>query len=146
LRWLFYPTNQAAPPRPAPQPAYTPPAAAPMAPAAPAPTPVSYVIYFEFDSARVTSRAESTIQDAASAIKRQQATRITVTGHTDLSGSDQYNLRLSMRRANAVKAALMRLGVPADSIAVLGKDGEDPAVPTPIGVREPGNRRAEIVF
>ena len=55
-------------------------------------------------------------------------------------------MKLSLRRANAVKAALMRLGVAGDSIAVLGKDGHEPAVATPPGVREPQNRRAEIVF
>jgi OmpA-OmpF porin, OOP family len=149
VRWLFYPTSEAAPPRaqraaapaqpmmPAPAPAAAPAATAPAA---------SFIVYFDFDSATITSQGAQTIQQAASAIKGQQAARITVTGHTDLTGSEQYNQRLSQRRANAVKAALMRLGVPADSIAVVGKDGENPAVPTPIGVREPKNRSAVIVF
>jgi OOP family OmpA-OmpF porin len=146
LRWLFYPTNAAAP-APQPMPAAAPlPPPAPMPARAPPPSPTSFTVFFGFDSAEVTGQAEQVVEQAASAIKRQQVARITVTGHTDLAGSETYNQRLSLRRANAVKAALMRLGVPADSIAVVGKDGVDPALPTPVGVREPMNRRAEIVF
>jgi len=67
-------------------------------------------------------------------------------GHTDRSGPEKYNERLSLRRANAVKAEMIRLGMAADQISVAAKGMSEPAVPTPIGVREPRNRRAEITF
>ncbi len=116
VRWLFYPTSEAAPPRARPAAAPAQPMMPAQAPAAApaAAAPADYVVYFDFDSAAINAQGAQTVQQAASAIKQQQTARITVTGHTDLSGSEQYNQRLSLRRANAVKAALMRLGVPAD--------------------------------
>ena len=57
-----------------------------------------------------------------------------------------YNQRLSERRANAVAAALERLGVPRSDMVVAGHSFNDLRVPTPPGVREPQNRRVEIVF
>ena len=55
-------------------------------------------------------------------------------------------MALSLRRANAVKDALVREGVPATQIAVIGRGEQGLLVPTPDGVREPQNRRVEIVL
>jgi outer membrane protein OmpA-like peptidoglycan-associated protein len=55
-------------------------------------------------------------------------------------------LALSLRRAKAVQAAMAKLGVPQNSIGVTGKGEEQPLVPTADGVREPQNRRVEIVL
>jgi OOP family OmpA-OmpF porin len=128
-------------PAPAPAPA---PQAAPAP--APAPKPRSYVVFFAFDKAELTPGSRRVVEEAAVSIRENQATRITVTGHTDRAGPERYNFRLSLRRANVVKAELIRLGIPADDVQVIGKGMEDPAVPTPLGVREPKNRRAEIAF
>ena len=72
--------------------------------------------------------------------------RVGVTGHADKSGSDAYNMALSLRRANNVKDELVRDGVPAASIVVVGRGESQPLVPTADGVREPQNRRVEIVL
>ena len=72
--------------------------------------------------------------------------QIQVTGYTDRSGSPGYNQRLSERRANAVAEALARLGVPRSDMVVAGRGENDNRVPTAAGVREPQNRRVEIVF
>ena len=72
--------------------------------------------------------------------------RITATGHADRSGPEDYNMALSLRRANAVKDALVRDGVPATAISVIGKGETQPLVQTADGVREPQNRRVEIVL
>ena len=71
---------------------------------------------------------------------------MTLTGHTDRSGSEQYNMALSLRRAEAVKANMIRQGIPANAIVVIGKGESQPLVPTADGVREPQNRRVEIVI
>jgi hypothetical protein len=71
--------------------------------------------------------------------------RITATGHTDTSGPEAYNMALSLRRANAVKDALVREGVPAQAISVIGRGEQGLLVQTGDGVREPQNRRVEIV-
>jgi outer membrane protein OmpA-like peptidoglycan-associated protein len=69
-----------------------------------------------------------------------------LTGYTDSTGSAKYNMALSLRRASAVKASLVRLGTPADEISVVGKGKGDQLVPTGDGVREPQNRRVLIVL
>jgi len=73
-------------------------------------------------------------------------TRIAVTGHTDTSGAPAYNMALSLRRANAVKDALVREGIAAAAIAVTGRGETQLLVQTGDNVREPQNRRVEIVL
>jgi outer membrane protein OmpA-like peptidoglycan-associated protein len=73
-------------------------------------------------------------------------TRVAVTGHTDTSGSATYNMALSLRRANAVKDALVREGIPAAAIGVTGRGETQLLVQTQDGVKEPQNRRVEIVL
>jgi OmpA family len=72
--------------------------------------------------------------------------RITATRHTDTSGSAAYNLELSQRRSEAVASELVRQGVPATDIITVGRGEENLLVPTGDGVREPRNRRFEIVI
>jgi outer membrane protein OmpA-like peptidoglycan-associated protein len=121
-------------------------AAAP--PPGPAPTPpgTSFMVFFDFDRSNITDTAATTIRQAAAQAKSGQKTRIGVTGHADRSGADAYNMALSLRRANAVKDALVREGIPATNIAVTGRGESQPLVQTADGVREPQNRRVEIVL
>jgi outer membrane protein OmpA-like peptidoglycan-associated protein len=123
-------------------------AAAPPAPppAPPAPQATSFMVFFDWDRSNLSQQALATIQQAANAFKTKGSARITATGHTDTSGPENYNMALSLRRANAVKDALVRNGVPATAIAVVGRGEQGLLVPTPDGVREPQNRRVEIVL
>jgi hypothetical protein len=104
------------------------------------------MVFFDWDRYNVSSQAAQTIGQAATAFKSRGASRVVATGHTDTSGSEAYNMALSLRRANAVKNELVRDGVPADAIQVVGKGESAPLVPTGDGVREPQNRRVEIVM
>jgi len=142
MRWSFGEAEAPAKPIPAAAPAPAP--AAP--PAAPAPAVRSFVVFFAFDSATLDESAKKIVAEASAYARQNQLTRIEVVGHTDRSGPEKYNERLSLRRANAVKAEMIRLGMAADQISVAAKGMSEPAVPTPIGVREPRNRRAEITF
>ena len=119
-------------------------AAPPPAPAQPAPP--SFMVFFDFDRSDLSAQAQSTIQQAAGAYKTKGSARVTATGHADKSGPDAYNMALSLRRANTVKDALVRNGVPATAIAVVGRGESMPLVQTADGVREPQNRRVEIVI
>ena len=105
-------------------------------------------MFFDWDKATLTDRARQIIRQAADSSTTVQYTRIEVNGYTDTSGTAKYNLGLSIRRANAVKAELIKDGVPANAITTHGF-GDDPAhllVPTGPGVREPQNRRVEIII
>jgi outer membrane protein OmpA-like peptidoglycan-associated protein len=116
------------------------------APAAPPAASKSFIVFFDFDRANLTPTALNTIKQAAAQAKSGRSTRIDVTGHADRSGSDAYNMALSLRRANAVKDQLVREGIAANQIVVVGRGESQPLVPTADGVREPQNRRVEIVL
>jgi outer membrane protein OmpA-like peptidoglycan-associated protein len=119
--------------------------AAPPPPPAAAVTPPSFMVFFDWDRANISDQALTTIRQAAAAFKSKGSARITATGHTDTSGPESYNMALSLRRANAVKDTLVREGVPAQAITVIGKGESQLLVPTGDNVREPQNRRVEIV-
>jgi len=122
-----------------------PPPPAPVAVPAPAPT-RSYLVFFDWDKYNLTDRARQIIAEAAANSTKVQYTRIEVNGYTDTSGTPKYNLGLSIRRANAVKAELIKDGVPANSITTQGFGDTHLLVPTGPGVREPQNRRVEIII
>ena len=79
------------------------------------------MVFFDWDRSNLSQQALNTIKQAADAYKTKGNARITATGHTDTSGPESYNMALSLRRANAVKDALVRDGVPATAIAVIGR-------------------------
>jgi outer membrane protein OmpA-like peptidoglycan-associated protein len=121
--------------------------AAPMQPAAPAPVPArTYLVFFDWNRADLTARAREIIAEAAQNSRRVSSTRIEVAGHADRSGTPQYNQRLSQRRAETVAAELVRQGVGRNDIGVSAYGESRPLVPTADGVREPQNRRVEIVL
>jgi len=129
-------------------PAPTPIAAPAPPPPAPVPPPAPRIslVFFDFDKAVLTPDGAKIVEQAASVYKAGGVGRIDLTGYTDLSGTQQYNLALSKRRADAVRAYLEKLGVPANAITEAARGKENPRVPTPDGVREPQNRRVEIVI
>jgi OOP family OmpA-OmpF porin len=130
--------------QPAPPP---PPAPAPM----PAPPPAvqearTYLVFFDWDRSDLSARARQIVAEAAAASTKTQTTTIEVNGYTDLSGTAAYNQRLSVRRAQSVEAELVRDGVAKAEISIHGYGESNPLVPTAKGVREPQNRRVEIIL
>ena len=122
-----------------------PPPPAPVA--APAPAPArTYLVFFDWDKYNLTDRAKEIIAEAAQNSTKVKYTKIQVNGYTDTSGTPEYNMGLSIRRANAVKAQLITDGVPADVISIMGYGETHLLVPTGPGVREPQNRRVEIII
>ncbi|HTJ65507.1 MAG TPA: OmpA family protein [Alphaproteobacteria bacterium] len=128
-------------PAPAEAAAYVPPPVA-----APAPAPKSYLVFFDFNKSDLTPQAKDIVDTAAKNASATKVTQLTVTGHTDTVGSDAYNMRLSRRRAESVAAQLEKDGVPSSEIEIVAKGKRDLLVPTADGVREPQNRRVQIVF
>ena len=123
------------------------PAPAPAQVAAPAPAPArSYLVFFDWDRADLSARAHTIIAEAARNATRVASTRIDVAGHADKTGTAAYNQTLSLARANNVAAELVRLGVAKSAIIITAFGDTKPLVPTAEGVREPQNRRVEIVL
>jgi OmpA-OmpF porin, OOP family len=126
-------------------------AAPPPVVAAPAPAPVvqparSYLVFFDWDRYNLTDRARQIIREAAENSTKVQYTRIQVNGYTDTSGTPKYNQGLSVRRAQSVAAELVKDGVPRNAISIQGFGETHLLVPTGPGVREPQNRRVEIII
>ena len=115
------------------------------APAASPSSPSPYTVYFAWDSDVVTAGGNVAVDDAITAASKVGLSEYAVTGYTDTSGSAQYNLGLSLRRANAIKESLMARGVQKNNISVAGRGESGLAVPTPDAVREQVNRRAVII-
>jgi outer membrane protein OmpA-like peptidoglycan-associated protein/outer membrane protein W len=125
------------------------PAPAPVVAPAPAPAPAparTFLVFFDWDRADLTDRARQIIAEAATNARTVSSTRIEVSGHADRTGAAAYNQRLSVRRAEAVAAELVRRGINRNEITIQGFGFDRPLVPTAQGVREPQNRRVEIVL
>jgi len=137
LLGVRYAFNQPPPARP--------PAPVTAAPEQPMPA-RTYLVFFDWDRADLTDRARQIIAEAAQAATRVQVTRIEVAGHADRTGTAVYNQGFGQRRAQNVAAELVRRGVPREAITVTSFGDTRPLVATAADVREPQNRRVEIVF
>lgn len=147
LRFRF-----AAPPPPPPTPVAQPaPAPAPAPPPAPEPEPEpdfvrTYLVFFDWDSDVILPEARGVIEQAVANAEAGGISRLMLTGHADTSGPAAYNVGLSERRARNVEALMQQLGLTTQVFTVEARGETDPLVPTEDGVREPQNRRVEIVL
>src|SRR5215467_9193159 len=108
--------------------------------------PGNYTVYFDFDKSVINAAGQQVINQVLADAKMHPPSSISVTGHTDTVGTAAYNMALGLRRADAVRTALIAGGVPADKITVASRGFTDLAVPTGPNVREAKNRRAEIIL
>ena len=106
--------------------------------------PKQFIVFFGFNKFNLTAEAERVIEEAAAAVKQFGAASVEVVGHTDSSGSNAYNQKLSERRAHTVRGALEALGIPSDNIHTSAKGESELMIETGDGVKEPQNRRATI--
>lgn len=123
---------------PAPQP--------PQQPEQPAALPGPFIVFFETASARIDATALNVLRAAARAYEQEAPVTVVIAGHADTVGSDNANILLSQRRAEAVADALATLGVPPQAMALEAYGEEQLRVPTPDDTAEPQNRRVEITF
>jgi len=112
--------------------------------AAEPPRPVTFILYFVEATDQFTPESQALVDQIMVAIASRPAPELTVAGHTDAVGTDQYNETLSLRRAERVRALLITRGIAPDNIRAIGRGKREPRVPTPDGVAEPRNRRVEI--
>jgi peptidoglycan-associated lipoprotein len=83
-------------------------------------------VYFDLDASTLKDDGRAALATNATWLKRWTATRINIEGHCDERGTAEYNLGLGERRANAVRAYLVELGVPGDRVVIVSKGKESP--------------------
>ncbi len=104
-----------------------------------------YTVFFDFGSARLTRAGRDIVAQAATNAKAAGITHFDIVGHTDTVGSNRANLALSKARAAAVRDALVAKGFRARNIKVTGVGESAPLVATADGVKQPENRRSEVI-
>ncbi len=102
-------------------------------------------VYFEFDKSSLTAEAKSILDQNVKTLKENEALRVVIVGFTDSKGSDEYNLNLSRRRANAAVVYLSNKGISRRRIAsVEGKGKSNPIAENETEEGRSKNRRTEI--
>jgi outer membrane protein OmpA-like peptidoglycan-associated protein len=105
-----------------------------------------FIVFFDWDRSDITPQAAAILDNAAAAYQQTGQAQVMLAGHADRSGSAQYNVGLSQRRADSVRQYLAGRGVPDTAIGTEAFGEGRPLVETADGVREPQNRRVEITF
>lgn len=106
---------------------------------------IFFILYFEHDSAKLTRESKNLLPEVLKTIKNRKSNEVYVVGHTDLVGTEAYNLELSSRRANYVRDLLVSSGIKSSSLFVSYYGKARPLVPTKDKVPEPRNRRVEVI-
>ncbi|WP_425231088.1 OmpA family protein [Sphingomonas sp.] len=138
-------------PPPPPPPPVTPPPPPPVDVTPPPPpppvcSPGPFIVFFEWDKSDITPEAQSILDNAVTQYQTCGNAQVMLAGHADRSGAPAYNVGLSQRRADSVKAYLSQHGI-ADSVITTQAFGESrPRVDTADGVREVQNRRVEVTY
>jgi OmpA-OmpF porin, OOP family len=104
-----------------------------------------YIVFFDWDKSNLTPTATATLDNAASQYASTGCARVMLAGHADKSGTDKYNVGLSQRRNAAVRAYLESRGINGGVISTEAFGESAPLVQTADGVREPQNRRVEVM-
>ncbi|MGK6354485.1 OmpA family protein [Sphingomonas sp. DT-207] len=134
------------PPPPAPEPTWTPTPEPTPTPPPVVCTPGPYIVFFDWDKSDITPEAASILDNAISNYQNCGNSQVMLAGHADRSGSASYNVGLSQRRADSVRAYLTSRGI-GDGVITTQAFGESrPRVETADGVRELQNRRVEITY
>jgi len=102
------------------------------------------VVYFEYDSDRLTSEAEDRLRTKASLLRANPAVELRVEGHADERGSTEYNLALGQRRAESARTFLTGYGITGNRVGTISYGKERPAVEGSTESAWARNRRAEF--
>jgi len=102
-------------------------------------------LLFEFDAARLTAPSRSAIQKISAALLKVGITHMRVEGHTDNEGTEAYNIKLSLARANVVADAMSATGIPRNNLVVKGLGMSKPVSSNATKTGQAENRRVTII-
>ena len=108
--------------------------------------PASFILYFTTGTTQLTAASKAMIPHILEEAKKRAPAEISIIGHTDSTGSQAYNAKLSRQRAEAVAKLLRRAGADMRKVYISYHGENDPLVPTKDNVAEPRNRRVEIMI
>lgn len=103
-------------------------------------------ILFELNSSYLTDAAHQKLQGLAEALKKHTYSAIRIEGHTDNTGTDDYNKWLSERRAESVKTYMESLGIPAGTMSTAGHGESSPIASNDTSEGQAANRRVEVII
>ena len=106
--------------------------------------PQKFLLYFELGGDELVPSSQALLDDVFADIAARGSYTVEVVGHTDRSGNEDYNARLSRERVDTITELLIARGAEAAAISAVGRGELDPLVPTDDGVAEPRNRRVEV--
>ncbi len=106
---------------------------------------VSFILFFEHDTAKLSRESKGLLLEILKTIKNRKSNEVYVVGHTDLVGTEAYNIELSSRRARHVRDLLVSNGIKSSNLFVSYYGKSRPLVPTQNEVPEPLNRRVEVI-
>lgn len=103
-------------------------------------------ILFGFDSSDLRPEARENLRTLAESLQNYPNTELTIIGHTDSRGAEDYNQDLSLRRANSAAGHLVTQGVPRDRMTILGKGETEPVTSNDTDAGRQQNRRVEVAI
>lgn len=106
--------------------------------------PISYILYFKEHSTELTKESEGILDKAIVSMQERVPCMVDIIGHTDTTGSNEINIKVSRKRATYIKSLLEKRGVKVVSISAKGYGEEDLLVPTPDNTAEAKNRNVEV--
>jgi len=105
-----------------------------------------FILYFEHDTTKFTHESKGLFPEFLKTIKNRKPNEVYVVGHTDMVGTEAYNIELSSKRARYVKDLLVSNGIKPGTFFVSYYGKSRPLVPTKNDVPEPRNRRVEVII
>jgi outer membrane protein OmpA-like peptidoglycan-associated protein len=107
--------------------------------------PIHFILYFKTGTTEITNESRKLLAKVLPAIADHESTDVSVVGHTDRFGTRAYNYQLALERALLVQKMLLALGINPQFIEVTSHGEDNPLIQTADEVREPRNRRVEVV-
>ncbi|HEV3052092.1 MAG TPA: OmpA family protein [Longimicrobium sp.] len=103
-------------------------------------------VLFPFDSDQILPAGRENLRQLANSLRDYPETEVLIVGHTDSQGADDYNMRLSYRRAESARVYLTQQGVPGSRIRVEGKGETEPVADNSTDAGRAQNRRVEVAI